>query len=505
MPAIVRRSPPEAWRPLVMGVMATACVLLAGTFCSAADDLVQTAQAQKAKFSAELGKLAAWCDQQGLAAQAKQTRAILGPSDAYKIYVPILPRPVGPPPAPADAPADVVQWHARLASLRQNQAQAMYDLAGKAARNQRGSLAYELILEALRADPDFEPGRRILGFQKSAEGWYTAYEIRKLKAGQVWHDKFGWLPKDHVARYEKGERWNGRRWLTAEADAKTRRTIDTGWEIETEHYAVRTNHSLEAGVALGVKLEHLYHVWRQMFVRYYASEAQILDLFEGRIQPSAGATRLSVYYFRDRDDYVRYLRKMAGPTIQISSGYYNESLRRAFFYADKEADDRNLFHEATHQLFHQSRPVAAAVGAAANFWIVEGIAMYMESLHREGDYYVLGGLGDERLVAARFRLLKDNFYVPLTEVAAFGMRQLQKDPRIAMLYSEFAGLTHFLVYYDNGRYREALVVYLSTVYSGQDNPNTLSKLTGASYAELDKQYRQFCDAAEKLAPTENKK
>ena len=103
-------------------------------------------------------------------------------------------------------------------------------------RNQRGSLAFELVLEALRADPDFEPGRRILGYQKYDDGWYTAYEIRKLKAGQVWHDKFGWLPKAHVPRYEKGERWNGKRWITAEDDAKPRGKIDAGWDIETEHY-----------------------------------------------------------------------------------------------------------------------------------------------------------------------------------------------------------------------------------------------------------------------------
>jgi hypothetical protein len=496
MPGVQRRS---------SAAVAAICLLLTGAFCPAADDLVASAKQRKAKFAAELDKLAAWCDGQGLAEQGKQTRAVLGPSDPFKLYLPILPRPIGPPPLPADAPASVAQWQSRLAQLRQNQAQALYDLASKAARDQRGSLAHELVLEALRADPDCEPGRRILGYQKYDGGWYTAYEVRKLKAGQVWHDKFGWLPKEHVPRYEKGERWNGKRWITAETDAKGHVTMTAGWEIETEHYAVRTNHSLEAGVSLGAKLEQLYHVWRQMFVRYYASEKQILDLFEGRIAPSAGGTRLSVYYFRDRKDYVRALGKIAGPQIQISSGYYNEALRRAFFYADKQADDRNLFHEATHQLFHQSRPVAANVGAAANFWIVEGIAMYFESLHREGDYYVLGGLDDERLVAARVRLLKDGFYVPLAQVSALGMGKLQSDPRIAMLYSEFAGLTHFLVYYDNGRYREALVAYLTAVYGGQDDPGTLGKLTGVSYAELDEQYRQFCTAAEKLAPTENRK
>ena len=54
------------------------------------------------------------------------------------------------------------------------------------------------------------------------------------------------------------------------------------------------------------------------------------------------------------------------------------------------------------------------------------------------------------------------------------MEQLQNDRRIATLYSQSAGLTHFLVHYDGGRYRDALVAYLSAVYGGLDSPNTLA-------------------------------
>ena len=104
--------------------------------------------------------------------------------------------------------------------------------------------------------------------------------------------------------------------------------------------------------------------------------------------------------------------------------------------------------------------------------------MYMESLRQEDGYYVLGGFDDERMHAARYRLLHDKFYVPLDEFTGYGMEKLQKDPRIATLYSQAAGLTHFLVYYDGGRYRDALVSYLAAVYTGRDDPDTLAKLTG---------------------------
>ena len=119
--------------------------------------------------------------------------------------------------------------------------------------------------------------------------------------------------------------------------------------------------------------------------------------------------------------------------------------------------------------------------------------MFMESLQREDGYDVLGGLDDERVNAARYRLLHDHFYIPLGEFVDFGMAKLQKDPRIATLYSQAAGLTHFLIYYDDARYRDALVSYSSVVYAARDNHDTLARLTGASYGDLDKQYREFLE------------
>jgi hypothetical protein len=148
-------------------------------------------------------------------------------------------------------------------------------------------------------------------------------------------------------------------------------------------------------------------------------------------------------------------------------------------------------------LFHEWPFVVHGVGRRANFWIVEGIAMYMESLKQENGYYVLGGMDDERMNAARYRLLKDNFYIPLADFTGYGMDRFQKDPKIAMLYSQAAGLAHFLVHYDHGRYRDALVAYLTIVYTGQDTPDTLAQLTGVTYAELDKQYREFMEQAGK--------
>jgi hypothetical protein len=117
----------------------------------------------------------------------------------------------------------------------------------------------------------------------------------------------------------------------------------------------------------------------------------------------------------------------------------------------------------------------------------------MESLAQHGGFDTLGGTRAPRLAAARHRALADQFYVPLEQLTLLGMPQLQRDPRIAKLYSQSAGLTHFLMHFHDGLYRDALLSYISAVYSGVDRPGTLAELTGKSYSELDREYREFLE------------
>jgi hypothetical protein len=494
----------------ILFALIVGCILSAAGLAPAGDQR-KAALDLRAKYAADLEQLAAWCEANGLREEARKTRRVRGPSDPYKLYVPILPSEVTAPKLAPDAPAKVVEWTARLDRLRHDHAVALYEIARRAARAGRASIAFEMALAAIQASPDYEPVRRLFGYQKFHDQWRSAYEVKKLRAGLVWSEKFGWLPKAYLRRYEEGHRWCDGRWITAAEDTERHHDIESGWDIETEHYTIRTNHSLEAGVALGVKLERLYRLWREMFICYWASEADVIAMFDGRARPpSRPLPRHSVVFFRDRDDYNRALR-VAMPNISISIvGLYLDRMRRAYFFADQQNDDRTLYHEATHQLFHESRPVAPDVGVKANFWIVEGIAMYMESLRQEEGFYVLGGFDDkrfddDRLHAARYRLLVDKFYVPFQPFCGYGMASLQSDPRIATLYSQAAGQANFLVHYDGGRYRDALVSYLVAVYTGRDDPDTLAKLTSCRYSDLDKQYHEFMEAGSTKDTKDTKK
>jgi hypothetical protein len=466
-------------------------VMLASAALGARADVVERRAELYAEYAAQLDELADWCAKHDLGDAAGTLAAWLpkrAPDQLTLFQVP---------PAEAATAADAGQppeWRKRWQGLRNLQADRLIELAKQAVGEHRASLAGELVVEALRENPEHELARSMLGYRRLDGAWRTPFEIRQLRAGRVWHARFGWLPQGHVERYERGERFALGRWMAAAEEAELRKDLERGWRVETEHYLVTTNHSLEEGVALAGRLERLYAIWQQVFAPYLVGEAEMLRRFEGHTTLRA-AKQHDVVYYRSREQYNDALRARQ-PKIDMTLGIYFDGTRTAYFFAGEEQGPGTLYHEATHQLFQETRKVAPRVGRDDNFWIVEGIACYMESLAEHEGYFTLGGAGAGRMPAARHRLLVDDFYVPLAELVDLGMLELQRDERIAMLYSQSAGLANFFIHDQAGRYRDALARYLTAVYSGRAAPRTLAEIAGASYDALDGQYRAFVSRGE---------
>src|SRR3972149_3983335 len=94
----------------------------------------------------------------------------------------------------------------------------------------------------------------------------------------VWHDKFGWLLASQVKEYEAGKRYY-RRWMSAEQEAEIRRDFKQAWEVRTEHYLVKTNHSLERGVEIAKLLETYHDFFIQTFAAFFTTPEQMQKLF----------------------------------------------------------------------------------------------------------------------------------------------------------------------------------------------------------------------------------
>jgi hypothetical protein len=220
-------------------------------------------------------------------------------------------------------------------------------------------------------------------------------------------------------------------------------------------------------------------------------------LSAGERAPRKQIRPFRVYYHRDHEEYADALRRRQ-PRIAETLGIYFDETSEAHFFAGEDQDAGTLYHEAVHQLFQESRPAARQIGRDANFWIIEGVATYFETLTEHLDpeaglYYTVGESTAGRLPAARNRLSED-FYVPLDELIRMGKSDVQQHADIAKLYSQAAGLAAFLMDAENGRYREPLVRYLNEIYTGRDNEQSLRHATGGSYDELDAAYRRYIES-----------
>lgn len=408
--------------------------------------------ALRAAFSEQLAQLANKCDELKLPDQAAITRAWLVErgSDRQYLFVadgtdPHLP--------PDDAPELVKFWHRKFLQLRAAHAEALFALARETANGGDGTTAYQWLHETLHHDPAHNEARRVLGL-----GAPSSARISR-RSGTKNHPDFGW-PR---GRY---------------------------WQIESEHYRITTSASADAGVELAKKLERFHAVWQQVFFSYWSDDESIAERFRGGNARLGTRKKLDVVLFADRDEYVMKLQRYE-PQIAMTLGYYMKGEQTAFFYDGDASVEPTWYHEATHQLFQELGDAIADVGEISNFWIVEGIAVYMESLVARDGYITLGGVDAERLQYARVRTLTGEFYLPLAELVRLGREDLQRHKDIRHIYTQAAGLSHFLMDGANRQHRQALGDFITMLYLGRAGPNSLAASCGVDLETLDQEYAKF--------------
>jgi hypothetical protein len=428
----------------------------------------------RSDFADRLHDLADKCDelsrgdpQVDLAQQARITRGWLPALDPGRQYA-FLPGET----AAAAKPAKYVpEWQAKFLALRREYAEKLFAQAEAAHRGGRAAEAYRLLHEVLRENPAHDAARAMLSLDDAESG------IR-VRRGETAEPTLGWEARGY-------------------------------WRVESPHFEIVTNVA-SGGEArqMAQRLESVFAIWRQLFFEFWSDDAVGEFSFVKRTLPQPKRSgRHRVVVFREKHEYVVRLTSLGASGAAQSEGYYADERKQSFFYAD-EAALGTWYHEITHQLFQETGSAVSGVAADDHVWIVEGIAMYMESLQQRDGCFAVGGFDARRLQYARHRRLVDGYHVPLAELSRLGRKELAEHKDIRQLYSEACGLTHFLMDSGGGRYRGATIRLLKEIYAGRARPDTLAALTGQSPEALDAQYAEFLadvddeDLARHLSPPE---
>ena len=368
---------------------------------------------------------------------------------------------------------------------RNEYADSLFALAKRAAEAGQLSLAFQWATETVRENPDHADARRVLGYEQRDGQWLTPYGAKMVDAGKIVAIRRpGWVSSDG--------RQVGR---SPQANDKN------GWQVRTDHFLVTTNHSLDAAAELAARLERLHQVWRQLFAGFYLPEREVRQLFAGERdarERSRGRFACSTIATATSTSTPSAAASRGSPRRSAST---STPIREAHFFAGDEQDAGTLYHEAVHQLFQESRPAAKQVGDAANFWIIEGVATYFETLtrtrrsRRRVSTTRSAKSTAGRLPAARERLLADGFYVPLAELDAArqGRRAAAPGDCQAVQPVDWPGGVL------DGRRRRPLsraagAVLGSRLRRPRQRPSRSPTRPALSYAELDAAYRRYMES-----------
>jgi hypothetical protein len=434
---------------------ATLLSLFLAAACAQTADPAASLDSLDRHFAQQLTVLAEKCDSLQLAEQAKITREWQVPRTRgrHTLFIP-LPADLTEP--PAGAPDLVKRWHAKFRELRIAQAASLFGVAQEYLSAGDASRAYQLLHEVLRENPDHEQARQALGYtkQKNSSAWSSHLPPPKAEVGRTNHPKTGW----QTGKY---------------------------WRVETPHWRIATNHSPAAGVELAKKLEDFHLLWRQLFFDYWCTKTDLQAALAGGSPLPEPKTPMNVYLFKNRDEYVKFLAP-GEPAAALTRGYYSAEHRVALFYAGDDTVQPTWFHEAAHQLFQQWRDAPQGIGEKHNFWLVEGAAIYVESLQNHGSHWTAGGWQADRLQIPRYRALSGEKMLPLQQLVALGREKVQADrDNIGKLYGQFAAKAHFLLDHPDPGYRQAACALLRELYAQRDKLTSLTELTGVSLEELD--------------------
>ena len=384
-------------------------------------------------MQAELQRLSEVCDHLGLAAEANLCRRWLpsGRTDQTLLYLPVEPR-------QANAwNAKLAAWVKHFEAARARHAEYWFQECRRAVDAGDDTRGYQLLWRALRENPQHAEAKRTLG--RLATSCSVRPVVRRSTAK---HPTYGW-PGNSYTR------------------------------VESPHFLLTSRATTSETIELAMKLEEFYALWTQYFFPLWSPPGLLKSRLEGGTSPFESQRQIKVLLLRDRADYVESLAREEN--IGVSVGYYDPDKQTSYFFPDKNLS-ATFYHELTHQLLAEATRLQTAdnIGARGSVWLLEGIALYMESLWRGENYWTLGGWDAPRLQVARYRAIRDGFFVPWNEFSGGRLEAWKADPDIARLYSQAAGITHVML--DRGdaveKERRKQVVFQSLVAMYQGEPDS---------------------------------
>jgi hypothetical protein len=275
-------------------------------------------------------------------------------------------------------------------------------------------------LGALLQNPASSVAHRLLHHEPSASGW----------------------------QFRKGDRW-----LPFVIDAQPRRWSDA-WQIDTTHYALRTNLTLETAVRTALELELFY----RSFMSQFGAPLKLHEIL----------APLTFQMHADRGSF---------PEIASGRGsYFDREQRRVLINAEGGLVRGLVFHEATHQLL---------AGLASNLpaWVDEGLSEYFASLW--ANEAVRGREFPNAILKYHFATVaKAEKPYSLEKLLAMSSGDFIASKNAELKYAQAYSLVYFCLHGEDGVYRNGFFHFLRGLSRGKTKASDLLDALDVSEPKL---------------------
>lgn len=409
------------------------------------------------EFQSKLSALKARCDQAGLTAEATETQQLIILRDPTRQYFFVPPD--SNPWTEKKPSGQSFDWAAEFQELRSAQATTLLKLAQQMALEESGEQAFALLHEVCVYDPDHAAARKALGYRKIKGRWLNSATEITVRKPRTRHSALGWAADSYII-------------------------------VDSPHYQIASTAANDDAIRLAENLERWRCIWRQAFYPFWSRDKQYRALLDGSDPPSLNRKH-EVIFFADREQYVTKLTELGVVGVERSTGFYSDERRMALFYLDDPIPIETWLQEQAHQLFQESIATRTNPVETSHTWALEGVAMYFESLVEHPYYATLGGFDYSRLQYARVHWKREAFFVPFAELTQLGRAEFQGHADVSKLYSQSAGMAHFFMTAQQGRYRAGFLDLIDRIYQRRAKLDSLSELSQSSDAELESQYQSF--------------
>jgi hypothetical protein len=307
------------------------------------------------------------------------------------------------------------------------------------------------------------------GLVKYEDQWVTKTDMEKMKKGLVKHAGT-WISKEDLANIEKGLFKVKGEWVDKAAANKFHGEWDDAWEIESDHFVLRTDMDYDFAAKMSQAAEKLF----ANMTTFLGFEPELRD-------------PLPVYIFKDLDEYNVFGSQYANG----DEGFRSSAM--GCFYALSHPDapavtfyhfDENYNYLWTDQWFHHVVPhqiLAEALPNLASTWMLNGIATYFELWSNfEPPFKEI----KRKLSGRRMIPLNDFFDIEGLSDNDEGGFNLSTD-------SNHATQAGFLIYFmvHNEKYNKLLKEYFSKMTKSANDMKTFAKTFKIS--ELEKDFKEY--------------